>query len=265
LEKKQTDSVNIIIEDRDSLEEVKYLITGFYGLGLCGYLTTKFLYDAAYNAKKIKRCGIIWSDTIPPVVEVDDTGKFRYPFEILRITNNAAVLLFRYQPSMNIQPGIADILTDLAKEYEITLILCGGIDINAFPQEERDDADIVYVCNRSFEKKYIINGSWNIRKSPPEVVVSGGIALILMYADRRDVPAVSLLTPTIARTGYMDYKASLRLARKIIEIFDLDLNLSIIEERIREIEAQRILRMLEERERRKKEEIEETEEEFGIT
>ena len=263
-EKQPIDEVNIILESDNALRGVKYLITGFYGLGLCGYLTTKFLHDAAYSKGKVKRCGIIWSNSLPPVVEVDDTGKFRYPIEILKIDDSAAVLLFRYQPSMNIQAGIADILTELAKKYGITLILCGGIDINAFPEEERSNADIVYVCNRSFEKEYIVNGSWDIKKSPPEVVVSGGIALILMYADRREVPAVSLLTPTIARTGYMDYMASLKLARKIIETFNLNLELGVIEEKIRELEARRVLRILEERERKKKEEFEEPEE-FGIT
>ncbi len=257
--------VNIIIEHPDVLNRIRYVITGFYGLGLCGYLTTKFLYDAAYAVDRAQRLAIIWSYSLPPVVEVDNTGKFKYPIEMHMVDDTTAVLLFRYQPSVNMQVGIADKLTELAKENGFTLILCGGIDINALTDKEAEKADVVYVCNRAFEEKYINTNVWDIKKSPAEIVVSGGIALILMYADRRGVPAVSLLTPTIARTGYLDYKASLKLAKRIVKVFGLNIELSLIEERVQEIEAKRLLRILEERERRRR--VEETEEleEFGIT
>jgi len=264
-EQYNADKVDIVVEDPSALDGATYIITGFYGLGFCGYLTTKFLYDAAYSRGKTRRFGIIWSNSLPPVVEVDDTGKFRYPIEIHRIGANASVLLFRYQPSMSMQVGIADVITALAKEKGMTLILCGGIDINAFPEERRDDADVVYVCNGPFEEKYIVNGRWEVDKSPPEVVVSGGIALILMYADRREVPAVSLLTPTIARTGYLDYRASLKLAKRIVRMFELDIELSSIEEKVQMIEAQQVMRIIEKRERGRRLDEFEEHEEFGIT
>jgi len=265
LENGKINDVDIIIEHPAALNRVKYVITGFYGLGLCGYLTTKFLYDAAYALDKAQRLAIVWSESIPPIVEVDDTGKFRYPIEMHMVDASTAVLLFRYQPSMNMQVSIADRLTELAKNYGFTLILCGGIDVNALPKKDTGEPDIVYVCNKAFEDVYIATNSWDIRKSPPEIVVSGGIALILMYADRKGVPAVSLLTPTVARTGYMDYKASLKLAKKLVQVFGIDVELSTIEERVQEIEARRLLRVIEEKERRRRlEEIEELEE-FGIT
>jgi len=260
-----TNGISILFDSPKKLEGLEYIITGFYGLGLCGYLTTKFLYDAAYSTRKVERLAIVWSDSLPPIVEVDDTGKFRYPIEIHKIDRKAAVLLFRYQPSVNIQIGVANSLTELSKENDITLILCGGIDINALPDTDVEHADVVYVCNKAFEEKYIVDGSWDVRRSPPEVVVSGGIALILMYADRKGVPAVSLLTPTIARTGYLDYRASLKLAKRIVGLFDMDLELSRVEERIQEIEAQRLFKIIEEREQRKKFEETEEMEEYGIT
>ncbi len=259
------DRVEFVLENDDAFSELRFLITGFYGLGFCGYLTTRFLYDAARGSGKAERLAIVWSNAMPPVVEVDETGKFRYPMEVYKIDGKSAVLLFRYQPAMSVQVGIADSLTKLASSKKLTLILCGGIDVNALPERDKEKADVVYVCNRLFESEYIEGGSWDVPRSPPEVVVSGGIALILMYAERRGVPAVSLLTPTYAKTGYLDYQASLKLARRIVGLFDLDVELSVVEEKVQEIESQRILRIMEERRARKKFEETEELEEFGIT
>lgn len=263
---KFSSNTRFLIDNESVLKDLKIFITGFYGLGLCGYLTTKILYDAASLENKLQRIAIVWSDSMPPIVEVDNNGKFRYPVEVYRVDTAAAILLFRYQPSIDLQISIADIVTGMAKKYNMTLILCGGIDINALPTHRRKDADVVYVCNSVFEEKYIKNSkSWNVPKSPPEVIVSGGIALVLMHADLKSVPAVSLLTPTIAKIGYIDYFASLKLAKRLIRLFGIDLSLEQIEERIQRAEAQRILQMM--RQRKKLEKIEELEEpeEFGIT
>jgi len=264
--RKSFSSTNFLIYDESIFKDLKFFITGFYGLGLCGYLTTKILYDAAALADKLKRIAIIWSDSVPPIVEVDNSGKFRYPIEAYIVDSSSAILFFRYQPSTDLQISVADKLTDLARKHDLTLILCGGIDINALPNRDKEDVDIVYVCNSAFENRYIKeSNSWDVPKSPPEIVVSGGIALILMHAELKNVPAVSLLTPTIARAGYMDYLASLKLAKRLIKIFNMDLSLEPIEDQIHRAEAQRFLQMMKSRKKEEKvEEIEEPEE-FGIT
>lgn len=264
--RKSFSNTRFLIDDESVLKDLRFFITGFYGLGLCGYLTTKILYDAAVLENKLQRIAIVWSDSVPPLVEVDNGGRFRFPIEVYRVDSASAILLFRYQPSIDLQISIADIITDIAKKYNMTLVLCGGIDINALPTHSKKDADVVYVCNNVFEEKYIKNlESWNVPKSPPEIVVSGGIALILMHADLKSVPAVSLLTPTIARAGYMDYFASMKLAKRLIRLFDIDLSLEPIEEQIQRAEAQRLLQTM--KKRKKPEKIEEIEEpeEFGIT
>ena len=56
----------------------KYLITGFHGIGVVGYIGTKFLIEES-NARKI---GMIISKLMPPLVSLDDAGNIQLPFEI---------------------------------------------------------------------------------------------------------------------------------------------------------------------------------------
>ena len=259
--------VRLIIGDHEALSKLKYIVTGFYGLGLCGYLTSRYLCEVAEELGSLKRIGIIWSTNLPPIVEVNNNGTFNYPVELCQISEKAGVLLFRYQVPSSLHVSIADKITDLAKKYGITLILAGGIDIKVFSPDERENADIVYTGN-SFFKAKLESGAfrWDISKSPPGVVVSGGIAVFLMFAEMKGVPAVSLLAPTYAQAGYIDNLASLRLARRIIEIFDFGLDPSPLDARI-QVELARLIEMKAKREprQRREERFEAETEEFGIT
>lgn len=234
LTQKNANSKFIII-DRAALSSIKYIVTGFYGLGLCGFLTTKFFYEAAQQSNNISKVGIYWSKNLPPVVEVDANGGFYYPVELYKVSDNTGILMFRYQLHTSLHFDIGDQITDIAKNNDITLILAGGIDINAFPLEKRETADIVYTGNTPFRKYYIDNPNfqWDIEKSPSGIVVSGGIAIFLMFAEQKGVPAVSLLAPTLPKAGHMDYLASLKLAKRINNVFSMNINFDPIEREIK--------------------------------
>lgn len=262
-----SDTIELIIENHEALSNIKYLITGFYGLGLCGYLTSKYLCELASELGNLRRVGFIWSLNLPPVVEVNDLGTFNYPIELYQVSSNACVLLIRYQISSDLSIGIADKIADLAKKYGMIIILAGGIDIKVFPPGEHEGVDAVYTGNSLF--KALLDSkeiAWNLKKSPPGVVVSGGIATFLMLAELKGVPAVSLLAPTYARTGYVDSIAALKLAKRIVDIFGLDMDTELLDERIR-LEVARLmeLRAQEEARYKKEERYEPETEEFGIT
>jgi len=267
LELGNTSEIKLIVENYEALQKIKYMVTGFYGLGLCGYLTSRYLCEVAEELGCLRRIGLVWSASLPPIVEVNNNGTFNYPVELCQISDRASVLLFRYQVPSGLHVSIADKITDLAKKYEIILILAGGIDIKVFPSIKRENADIVYTSNSVF-KTMLNSGAfkWDIEKSPPGVVVSGGIAIFLMFAELKGVPAVSLLAPTYAQAGYVDSLASLKLAKRIAKTFDFGLDLSPFDTRI-QLEVSRLMEMRarEEMRQRKEERFEPETEEFGIT
>ncbi|MCR8472374.1 MAG: PAC2 family protein [Candidatus Korarchaeota archaeon] len=260
-------TIEIIIEDYNALNGIKYLITGFYGLGLCGYLVSKYLCEAALETGSLQRVGFVWSMNLPPMVEVNDSGTFNYPIELYKISNNACVLLTRFQLPSDLHVNIADKITDFVKKYGMIIVLAGGIDIKVFPPGEHEGVDAVYTSNSIFksllDSKLIM---WNLKKSPPGVVVSGGIATFLMLAELKGIPAVSLLAPTYARTGYIDNIAALKLARRIIDVFGLGIDTTIFDERIK-LEIARLIELKAQEEARykKEEHFKPETEEFGIT
>ncbi len=232
----------------------KWIITGFHGLGYIGYLTSRFLVETALDEGNGKRVGFALSRFMPPFCEVSN-GVCKLPYEFYEI-GNAVVLFIRMQTILEEQYLMADAITELAKQNDAKgFVLLGGIDIGAFHEEE---PSIVYVHNKPFES-VLQDFKLNIKKAPNGIVVSGGIALFLAYAEYRNIPAIALFAPT--KRGIQDFKGAAELAITVTNLLNLPINPDRIREKMRkrlaeaEVEA-KIRRKIEQLAQRERENVE---------
>jgi len=238
---KREHELSLVITE-DTNFEGKFIVTGFHGLGGIGHLTVRYLVESGLRQKKARKIGYLIGRTMPPFVEVLQDGSFGNPYELFEL-GNAIFLLIRFQPFLEEQAVLADILTHFARERKISgIILLGGIDINAF--ENAKNPPIVYIANKFFMDSWIDNlKRAGIPAAPKGIYVTGGVALILSYATHRNIPAVALFAPT--EKGIINRQAALALAKKIKEFLNLPVDLMEIEEELRT--AEEVLRKMQEK------------------
>ena len=222
-------------EDIFILEEIdlndEFLITGFHGLGGIGYLTTRFIVDMALKQNLGKKIGYLLGPKIPPFIEVLDNGSFGFPYELFHV-ENSLFFLIRLQPLVEEQPIIAQKLSDFAIKNNLKgFILLGGIDRDIF----KDNVPpAVYITNSYFRGYDSILSKLEIPPAPKGILVSGGLALLITYAEHKKIPAIALFAPT--RKGILDKNGALKLAKVIISMLNLNISVQEIERDIKRTE-----------------------------
>lgn len=216
-----------IFLDRSELRDC-WLATGYHGLGWIGTLTTRLLVEAALDCSVARRIGYALSRYMPPFVEVLPDATCGFPYEFYKIGDNFVALLIRMQPILEEQYTCAAALAELAKESGARgFVLLGGIEISAFREQE---PSIVYVTNRPFRSLNNAISLDGIRKAPAGIVVSGGLALILAYAEHAGIPAIALFAPT--RRGVQDFQSAFELARLVVRLFKLPITEDALRRRV---------------------------------
>ncbi len=238
---KSMGTLNIVIKNPEILKD-KVFITGFHGLGGIGHLSVRYIAETALKQGIGEKIGYIVSTLMPPFVEVLSDGKFGIPYELIRV-NNAILLLIRFQPTLEEQVMLANEITRIAQNYGVKAIfLTGGIDISAFPDSE--GVPLVYVANDDFKEEIIpLMEEWDLKIAPKGIFVTGGVALFLTYATHRHIPAAALFAPT--EKGIINRQEALRLAKKIVNMLGLQVNLESIEKEL--LAAQTILKRMREK------------------
>jgi uncharacterized protein len=192
--------------------EGKYLITGFHGIGVVGYIACKYMIEQT-NARRI---GTIVSTFMPPLITLDDKGNVLLPFELyLDDKDNITFLVVRFQPSPEEMRDFTKELVNFIISSKMKgLILLGGLDFNFKPHDDTKG----YRC--------VVSNGFPVKDEKPPLIdaglfISGGIAMLLIELQLRKVPALTLFP--FADREHPDMKA----AAKAIEIINVTLGTSI--------------------------------------
>lgn len=217
----------VIIENEDLLCQSHIFLTGFHGLGECGFIVVRHIVETM----NFERVAVITSlDGSPPFVSVE-TGKIRLPFEIYA-KNGIAVFVPFIQPYSHLQVEFAEKLAEwiLSRQHFKECLLIGGVDERL---KSNPDISFAYIPSR----QYKIN-----RQSDPEHIkkieemvlgtglyVAGPLAIMLGYFDLRNFSSLALLS--YAARDRPDPLAAARVIKHISEIlskqnirFEVDVN-----------------------------------------
>lgn len=210
----------------DKSIENKTICTGFKGVGNVGQLSLNYLLKGAKAQKRIEKIGYIFSPTQPPFVEVTNDG-IGNPYEFFEV-NNTVFLNVRFPPLLKEQTKLAKNLTKKAKkEGAKGFLLLGGLDRRIAKQAyQQDPLPIAGVSNM----KDPFLSRMKAARVPEGILISGGVALILSYANHLKIPSLALFSP--AEKGETERESALRLAKKISNFLDLKLDFEAVKEEI---------------------------------
>ncbi len=158
------------------------LITGFYGIGKIGFISVNHLIQKL-GAEKI---GFVLSEYLPPFISVK-SDNLVLPFEIYK-KNNLVFLVTFFEPYKYEHRNFAKAVVDWMKSNHMeSLILIGGLDSRL-----RTDPEIIAkaVYTSSYKSNYPTN---NIPVLDEGLYVTGPLALIMMYCEIFDLPAMGVL------------------------------------------------------------------------
>ncbi len=167
---------------------------------MVGYIVTKHL---ALSLGAEKR-GYILTDLMPPVVLIEEDGP-GYPFEIyykkLENGKKLVVIVHRQNPEREVQDSYVRTLAEWARRNGIALmVLVGGLNSDFMPEDEKHGY------------RWIANKYAKVDLDAPTMeqglAVVGPLALLYMYADINEVPAVMILPYTAADRA--DYEAAIK-------------------------------------------------------
>nr|MDO8088204.1 PAC2 family protein [Candidatus Sigynarchaeum springense] len=198
--------------------EGKYIVTGFHGIGVVGYIACKYMIEQT----GARRIGTIVSTLMPPLVTLDEKGEVLLPFELyLDEQDNIVFLVVRFQPAgEEMRDFTRELVSFIINNKMKGLVLLGGLDYNYKPQDDEKG----YRC--------VITNGFPIKDKPPLIdaglFISGGIAMLLIELKLRKVPALTLFP--YADREHPDMKA----AAKAIEIINETLGTCIKTEKLQE-------------------------------
>ena len=234
----------VLSEPLESLRGA-YLVTGFRGFGMVGYMASKYLALAA-GARKV---GYLYSEATEPLilVEEDDVG---FPHDLYLAEMGGKRILTvvnRALPEPGAQAGLVRAIAELAAKARVRLaILLGGLSREYQPEGDK------------FKYRWLKNTHYRGRE--PEAPrmeaglgVVGPLALLFMALERAGVPALMVLPYSFVETP--DYEAVNVAVKVVAGLVGVEVDMSRLE---RLVEAQRLeilrrLRELEERASREEE------------
>ncbi|MHA2249853.1 MAG: proteasome assembly chaperone family protein [Candidatus Kariarchaeaceae archaeon] len=158
------------------------LVSGFYGIGKCGFIAINHMVQRL----EAKLIGHILSDFLPPFLSVKDE-RLVLPFEIYKYKDIIFITAF-FEPYKYEHRSFARSIVDWSKKNGITrAILIGGLD-SRLRTDEEVLAKAVYTS--SYKAKF--------QEEPLPLMdeglyITGPMALLLMYAEIGDLPAVGIL------------------------------------------------------------------------
>jgi len=275
IDPKFSSSVDIRLIEGHSKSDLKgcTFISGFHGLGESGYIAVNHLIEQL-NAVKI---GYILTDLLPPFITLKQ-GSLSLPFEIYHYENLIFVAP-SFEPYRLEQRAFAKVLVDFCIECEMkAAYLIGGLDnrlissnedpdqledtsLESVPASEESlneptDKDDTDKSDEVKDEEFLSDLFRVVRTAvfaPPEdldfdlvdldegLFVTGPLALILMYFELNNFPAMAILP--YAERNRPDPNAGSVALEVLNHLLEIDVDLSELEEEASNIESD-IQRML---------------------
>ncbi len=159
------------------------LITGFYGIGKIGFIVVNHM----ITKLGARRIGYIITELIPPFISVKNKSII-LPFEIYRAGDIVFVAAF-FEPYKNEHRSFARAVVRWAIQEKFSkMILVGGLD-SRLRRDENVFAKAV------FSQGYREAGyETNLAELDEGLYVTGPLALLLMFAEVYNFPAVAVLS-----------------------------------------------------------------------
>ncbi len=184
-----TEQIRFILANQEGTTQFanSTLITGFYGVGKCGYIAVNHLVKIL-NAK---RAGVILTKELPPFISVKGENLV-FPFEIYVAKTNSGekltLLLPSFEPYKTEQQAFAKAVVEWSKEVNIDeIILIGGLDSRL----KKDDTIGRALWTQAYKEQ---GKDTLLPKFEEGLYLTGPLALLIMFSELQNVPALGLLT-----------------------------------------------------------------------
>ncbi|TFF85510.1 MAG: proteasome assembly chaperone family protein [Promethearchaeota archaeon] len=174
--------INIILEEERDFTDYT-LITGFHGIGACGFITVRHIIDSL----KCKRIGYIETEMLPALVSLED-NKLVMPFEFYEYEKNL-MFIPRFQPYRAEQRIIARDLSNFVVQNKFkNAFMIGGLD----SKFKKDDDTLCRVVPTRGALELVKNND-KIAILEKGLYVTGPLALFLTYFEIQAFPALAIL------------------------------------------------------------------------
>ena len=228
-------SISINIKSQRSYKGYTF-ITGFHGIGVTGYITTRHIVETL-GASYI---GYVESELNPSFVGMDEE-RLVFPFEFYEY-KDIILLMCRFQPHRLEQKAFSKVIAEWVVNSGFKqAVLVGGLD-NRFQQE--DDNIVRCIHTKRYSLKSDELGVQTLEKG---LFVTGPLALMLMYFEINNFPGIALLP--YAEQGRPDPRAASNAIKVINKICGLEINTEqllsdaeTIEKELREVIEQQEVR-----------------------
>ncbi|MEM1644485.1 MAG: PAC2 family protein [Ignisphaera sp.] len=190
-----------------------YLISGFYGFGAIGFLTTRYL----ISKLNMEFIGYIDPPIIPDFTSIEDHG-LSMPHEIfykdINKDKRLIVLLNRMNPERRFITSFINEILMLIKRLKITeVMLVGGLDIRFKEGEEELRWLKTSACTRTLNAPYFIKGAY----------VVGPLASILIALQQNNIPALAVFPYTQPDT--VDHKAAAVAVKTLASLIGIEIDI----------------------------------------
>ncbi|MHA1230892.1 MAG: proteasome assembly chaperone family protein [Candidatus Helarchaeota archaeon] len=203
--------INIILE-KDYDFTGYNLITGFHGIGACGFITVRHIIETL----NCERIGFIETKMLPALVSLEN-NRLVMPFELYKYEKNL-IFLPRFQPYRTEQRIIARDLTNWAiKQNFKAAFLIGGLD-SKFKKEDDDNCRVV-PTSKALE---MVKDKENLTLLEKGLFVTGPLALFLTYFEIRKFAALAILP--YAERERPDPRASAEAINILNEFCEFNIN-----------------------------------------
>jgi hypothetical protein len=208
------------------------MLVGLPGVGHVGKLVVDHIVEIFLAEKLID----IYSPYFPPQILVDENSSIRLvsnSFYTCKAKDNDLLLLAGDQQSTTTEGHyeLCDLYLDIAQEYGVSRIYTLG----GFPTGQLEHTDEVMGAVNNTDLVEPLKGHGVIfKKSEPSGGIVGVSGLMLGLSQFRRIDAACLMGLT---SGYMvDPKSAQSLLKVLSSILDVEIDLSELEERAREME-----------------------------
>ncbi|MHA1271396.1 MAG: proteasome assembly chaperone family protein [Candidatus Helarchaeota archaeon] len=211
MQKESNLEINIILEKDYDFTGFN-LITGFHGIGACGFITVRHIIETL----KCERVGFIETEMLPALVSLENE-KLVMPFELYVYEENL-IFLPRFQPYRSEQRVIAhDISNWIIKNKFKNAFLVGGLD-SKFKKDGDDKIRVVPTT----PAVSLIKDKEDIILLERGLFVTGPLALFLTYFEIQKFSALAILP--YAERERPDPRASASAIKVLNKFCKLDIN-----------------------------------------
>nr|MDO8111952.1 PAC2 family protein [Candidatus Sigynarchaeota archaeon] len=208
--------------------EGKYLITGFHGIGVVGYIAIKYMIEQTRQTGT-RKIGIVVSNLMPPFISINDKGEAMLPFELyLDEKNNLVYFVIRFQPHPDeMRDFTKEIVSFMIANKMKGLVLLGGLDQTFKPEDDEKGFRCVVMNGFPFENPPLID---------PNLLISGGIAMLLIELQLRKVPSLTIFP--YADRDRPDMKAASKAIKILNDIFNTGIQTEKLLEEAKDLEKE---------------------------